>query len=330
MFPVFSNRFSRSPNSRLSLFTLVTLACGALLSCGKSYNAATNGNSDGVSIYHAACDGNLGRVRTLLKDNPDLVFSKDEFGVTPLHCAAFTGQRDVAELLLAKKANVDARAGVSGYTIRYEDKSGGGHIYEARGGETPLYFAVVEDHKDVIELLLANKADVNAKDNGGATPLNDAIRGSDKEIAELLLTKGLDVNGRYSFDDYDSGQTPLFLAAEWGHKDAAAWLLAHGADVNVKDNVGHTPLHDAAYRGQKDLAELLLSHGAHVNAKGTNGYTPLHAAVLSGKKDVAEMLIASNADVNAKDTKLGTPLQVAEDNHHGDIAKLLRQHGGHK
>ena len=40
------------------------------------------------------------------------------------------------------------------------------------GSLTPLHCAALEGHKDVVELLLANKAEVNAKDNNGATPLH--------------------------------------------------------------------------------------------------------------------------------------------------------------
>ena len=37
---------------------------------------------------------------------------------------------------------------------------------------TLLHYAALKNHKDLAELLLANKADVNAKDNYGNTPLH--------------------------------------------------------------------------------------------------------------------------------------------------------------
>lgn len=39
-------------------------------------------------IHDAARDGDVGKVRALLKETPDLVFSKDNIGRTPLHVAA--------------------------------------------------------------------------------------------------------------------------------------------------------------------------------------------------------------------------------------------------
>jgi ankyrin repeat protein len=50
---------------------------------------------------------------------------------------------------------------------------------------------------------LANRADVNAKDNGGWTPLHCAAQRTCTKVAELLLDHGADVNAR----DKD-GKTP--------------------------------------------------------------------------------------------------------------------------
>ena len=52
---------------------------------------------------------------------------------------------------------------------------------------TPLHSAAREGHKEVIELLIAKGADVNAKDDDGATPLDMA---DDKETADLLRKHG--------------------------------------------------------------------------------------------------------------------------------------------
>ena len=57
-------------------------------------------------------------------------------------------------------------------------------------GETPLHQAVLWGHKDVAELLLANRAEVNAKDNNGWTPLHYAIAYGYKEAAQVLRQQG--------------------------------------------------------------------------------------------------------------------------------------------
>jgi ankyrin repeat protein len=59
-------------------------------------------------IHEAVKNDDLAKVRSLINDNADLVFSKDEDGFTPLHLAAANGYKDMAEFLLANKADVKA------------------------------------------------------------------------------------------------------------------------------------------------------------------------------------------------------------------------------
>ncbi len=54
----------------------------------------------------------------------------------------------------------------------------------------PLHFAVEECSKEMIELLLASGADINAESEKGWTPLHYATRRGDKEIVEMLTERG--------------------------------------------------------------------------------------------------------------------------------------------
>ena len=138
-------------------------------------------------IHDAAGDGDLEKVKVLLKDHPNLVSSRDTNGTTPLYGAAQWGHRDVVQLLLASKAEVDAKNLI---------------------GFTPLHAAAAAGHKDVAELLLASKAEVNAKAGDGATPLHAAALEGHRDVVELLLTNKAEVNARDG-----EGETALHLAA---------------------------------------------------------------------------------------------------------------------
>jgi ankyrin repeat protein len=156
---------------------------------------------------------------------------------------------------------------------------------KGKDDETPLHLAAENGHKDVVELLLANNADVNARSNGDWTPLQNAVVRGNKDVAELLLANGADLKAKKVF-----GMTLLHMLVMRNNKDMVTFVLAKGADINAKDNQGDTPLHTAASMGYKDLAEVLVSNKADVNVKNHKGATPLQEAAKSGKNDVAELL----------------------------------------
>jgi uncharacterized protein len=87
------------------------------------------------------------------------------------------------------------------------------------------------------------------------TPLHHAAVKERDDLVKLLLAGGAAVNARDR-----SGQTALHLAAYWGRESAVALLLAANADVNAKDNKGHTPL--GAAQKHPQVSALLRRHGA--------------------------------------------------------------------
>ena len=153
---------------------------------------------DAGSIHDAAKTGDLAKVTALLKRNPALVFSKDALGSTPLHLAAANSHRDVAELLLARKADVNARA---------------------NDGTTPLHQAAFDGSREIAAMLLAKNADVNAKDVHNCTPLHAAAAMGYKDVAELLLANKADIDA-----ECYGGKTPFQLAVGRGHSDVAEFL----------------------------------------------------------------------------------------------------------
>lgn len=126
-----------------------------------------------------------------------------------------------------------------------------------RWGFTPLHRAARYGHKELVELLITNGADVNAKDKWVYTPLLWAIFSRDKDMMKLLIAKGADVNYTPK-DDYQ----PLHCAVANEDKDMVELLLAKGANVNAKTEKGQTAMSLAKKKGHSEIVELLRKHGA--------------------------------------------------------------------
>ena len=127
-------------------------------------------------------------------------------------------------------------------------------------GVTPLFMASRYGHAGVVELLLANKADVNVvRKTDGVTSLMVASQDGHTEVVDLLLANKADVNAART-----DGATPLFMASVYGHAEIVKLLLAAGANVHAKASKAgkdHTPLSMAKKRGHTEVVELLNKHG---------------------------------------------------------------------
>jgi len=120
---------------------------------------------------HKACEnGNIKAVKRFLANGTDVNVKNDD-GLTPLMKAAGWGEKEIAELLIAEGADVNAMS----------------------DGLTTLHFAVELGEKGTAELLIEKGADVNAQCDG-ISPLHSSVWRGDKEITELLIAKGANVN----------------------------------------------------------------------------------------------------------------------------------------
>ncbi|KAJ5902812.1 hypothetical protein N7495_003340 [Penicillium taxi] len=195
-------------------------------------------------------------------------------------------------------------------------------------GRTALQTAAEGGHLEVVQALLAAKADVNASParSDGRTALRAAAGGGHLEVVQVLLAAKADVNA--SPADY-YGRTALQAAAGGGHLEVVQALLAAKADVNASPTIfgGRTALQAAAGGGHLEVVQALLAAKADVNASpaGHDGRTALQAAAGGGHLEVVQVLLAAKADVNASPAYYygRTALQAAAGGGHLEVVQVL-------
>lgn len=157
-----------------------------------------------LDVFSAAAAGDEPRVFAFLDQSADLLHANSRDGWTPLHLAAFFGHPKLAQKLIERGANVDARS-TNAMT------------------NTPLHAAVAGGSLDAVKMLVENGAKVNASQHGGWTALHGAAQSGRREMVEFLIANGADVHARA-----DNNQTALDLALTHKREDVAALISELG------------------------------------------------------------------------------------------------------
>ena len=226
-----------------------------------------------------------------------------------IHDAAKEGRFGAVEQHIAAGTDVDLR----------DDK-----------GATPLHYAL---NKRVAAPLIANAAQVDAKDYNGYTPLFSAAANNRPEVVDLLIREGADVKHKgFAGEEailYANGEstieilfkaglryTSIHNAVRGGYLEAIKERITSGADINSKlktedGSDGATPLWYACFLGHAEVVELLLLNGANAKEKEDHGGSLLHS--LHRQKPQAfnkklNLLIEYGLDITHKDNRGNTAL----------------------
>jgi ankyrin repeat protein len=239
-------------------------------------------------------------------------------GLTPLLFAAREGRLEIARLLVAAGANVNAIAG---------------------DGKNPLGMAIYNGSFELASWLIDNGADVNHPDAEGFTPLFWAVDRRNMEwnpgfpwtvaddpfpLVRKLLDSGANPNAfvnntprsRRNFGGSPRTlfATAIMRAAYSGDVQLVRLLLSYGADPSIRnsDNEG-TLLAAAGYawidgysQGRSteerlQTIKLLVELGLDVNWACDHGITPLMMAANFGKVEIIQYLVDQGADLSAHD-----------------------------
>eukprot|EP01124_Arcella_intermedia_P031172 TRINITY_DN6977_c0_g1_i10.p1 TRINITY_DN6977_c0_g1~~TRINITY_DN6977_c0_g1_i10.p1 ORF type:complete len:802 (-),score=123.03 TRINITY_DN6977_c0_g1_i10:405-2810(-) len=249
----------------------------------------TNSNADETEIYNiieesqsslwgkvAALDlhpSSFDKELNALVQKPGLVNDKYFCEQTLLTVASRQGKYDLAAWLIRQQADVDA-----------QDKF----------RNTALHLAAMNNHLQVVDLLLSNFANPTILNSWNKKPLEEAKSDecrllfhkqanldpftliydeSTKRLGDVRWFKNyLDRNNLEQRDK--DARTLLYVASKHGHLELVDYLVQQRAQVNCTQNRNSTPLHAAAYFGHPLVVAYLLEHGANPYQANDNGTAP--------------------------------------------------------
>lgn len=204
-------------------------------------------------------------------------------------------------------------------------------------GWTALHTAAQAGHGEVLKVLLAHGAVVDAREAGdNTTALHWAAARADIALVRTLLDAGADVHGAGDahaldvigwaayFRDPSAADT---ITMDDGRRACIEYLVERGARHHIFSAMcvgdlpliqavverspdalerrmsrferGLTALHFAIARRRHDILALLLDLGADVNATEASGQTPITAAMLADDRDATAQLQAAGATLPA-------------------------------
>jgi ankyrin repeat protein len=201
--------------------------------------------------------GDADGLRRLLTQDPGAAEARDALGVSLVMQAIYRGRCDLAEIVVARKKELD--------------------IFEAAS----------LGRLDRLQECARNGSAVNSRSKDGFTALHFACFFGQPEAARLLIGKGAEID---SVASNPMKVMPLHSAASARNLEAARLLLEHGAPANASQQGGWVPIHAAAQNGDRAMAQLLLRHGADPNIVNHEGKTAAMVAREKGHAEVAEML----------------------------------------
>ncbi|KER20574.1 hypothetical protein T265_10897 [Opisthorchis viverrini] len=272
-------------------------------------------DDEGFSPIHVAVNtGNMELVKACL-DRGANVLAQDHAGQTPLHYACTRGDLDCAKALLEFHPKYKARM-ISAVN---------------RDGRGPIHLAAMYDHPTLIDYLLSQGAELNARDNKSMTPLLLACSKGSVEASKHLVSIGAELT---CCDENGRNLVILLLFSGAGAaRDIVPVLMKTGqlsVLFNQPDRWGCTFMHIAARLGLRVAVQIGAQFGGHILAKDSEHSTPLHSAARFGRIQICQYMLEMNEGKRAlflADDKGRLPLHLAAQYGNNRVVEFLLANG---
>ncbi len=168
---------------------------------------------------------------------------------------------------------------------------------------SPLHLAAANNNPAVVNLLLDEGADINARTGNffyqEMTPLH--IAAAYNEVAVIRALLNFDGRPTLTVGDEAYQSLPLHYAAMLNQSpETVVFLIESATDIDVRNVDGQTPLFLAAkHNPEPSVLEALLERGADPYAYGENEMSALHRAAEYNKNPaVVELLLKHGLEIN--------------------------------
>ena len=299
---------------KAKLFLLILLSITPIFAADESTRIFND------ALFKAAEQGNVAEITALMAKGANINAKQQSGdGHTPLIVAVRKGHLPAVKALIQAGADVNLKDELNQATAL---------MWAVRKGDkNPVrQTASIEQKYEIGDLLIASKAEVNAKNRWGGTALQWATDAKNLRMVKALIAAGADVN----IGD-EAGLTPLMVAANYEGPDfleMVKLMINAGAKVDVQDETGMTALMKAAMNHHKpETIRYLVSKGADINAKTLQGETALMIASRTARSEVVAYLIEAGADLKAKNEKGQTAMAVAKEAGYPDVINVLMKAG---
>ncbi|XP_048246155.1 ankyrin repeat domain-containing protein 50-like [Haliotis rufescens] len=208
-------------------------------------------------------------VKYILTQDVVDINEEDRQGITPVLLAAESGHGDIFDLMVSKGADL-SRAYAEGDAFLHKACEGG--------------------NVDILKYVLRQKSiaqDINRKNTGGRTPAMVASISGHKQVLDLLAKEGADLTL------LDARHNTILHLASRANGEIVRYFLSHNiVDINSKGENDRTPVMMAASSGCKSGFDVLVQKGANLSLVDTDGSNILHLASLGGSSQVVTQTMA--------------------------------------
>lgn len=162
-----------------------------------------------------------------------------------------------------------------------------------------LHYASKYYTEKIFDLLLATKADVDAKNYEKETPLHIGVKYGNFGVIEKLIKQGCNVNSKNT-----KGETPVMVALSFDDSEL------------IKKNL-EKKRNNTDYRMNFTMLKYLYNNGANLNSKDKNGNNLIHYTILNcpnttDKSKIIDYLIKRGVNIEAQNKEKKTPLELVE------------------